>query len=173
MKKGKKIVSMILALTLVLTCRWNSVSAENVGSSFVDEYTEYGMNVSSQIPKVNTSPSSVYRETPPGKEGAINLNQNGTLTFSGEADNVALFTNKCFTGISRAMITITNKRSKKLTVRLYDLTIRGHVIPTKTITVPANSTTSTTVTKLNKKKYYYLRFSKPCKFQGNVKRTNI
>ncbi|MCI8593542.1 MAG: hypothetical protein HFI88_14660 [Lachnospiraceae bacterium] len=174
LKKGlaQKVIGFLLALAFIVTCNSNSILAAGTNNLSADEYNEYGLNVSTEIPSMGTDGISPYGLKRPGKGSPVNIGKNGTLTFHGNAKESTLYTDKCFTGISRVLITVKNKNSSELVVRLYEKETEssGSI---RTIKVKANSSSSTKITGLSSKKHYYLSFKAPSWFEGNVKRTTL
>ena len=104
---------------------------------------------------------SFYGTDRPSASDYVNLN-NEALEFSGEANTVILYSNKCFTGKSAISYEITNDSSSRLTVKFYD-TENWFGLSCDEIIVEANSTIKGTRNGFEKDHYYYMSFSKPCK----------
>lgn len=91
-----------------------------------------------------------------------------SYSVSGQATNANLYTNKCFKGVSSIYSYTKNNSSSKLTVRArYYATVR--VLYAGKYTVDAGKTASHTFSDLKSSKYYFLQYSYPCDFSGNVK----
>lgn len=98
------------------------------------------------------------------------LYDNGdNYTVSGSASSSSLYTNKCFKGVTKITYSITNNNSKNLKVSLCSYTNLGNVnYGVKTVTIPAQGTTSASFTELSSSKYYFLQFAAPSDFKGTV-----
>jgi|GEM_PF-4052098 len=96
------------------------------------------------------------------------LSTKGKYTFSGEAYAVDLYTNYYLTGKSSVTISITNKStSKSMKAKLWEK--GAWFISESSVTVPANGTTTWTVSGLSKSESYYIQFYNPCYFNGYIK----
>jgi len=96
------------------------------------------------------------------------LSSKGRYNFSGEAYAVDLYTNYYLTGKSSVTISITNKStSKSMKAKLFEKS--AWFISESTVTVPANGTTTWTVSGLDKSAKYYIQFYNPCYFSGYIK----
>jgi hypothetical protein len=102
----------------------------------------------------------------PSKDKVINLTKS-KLSFSGYADHSTLYTNNNFTGKSKITYRVTNYGNKKLTVKLHKRF--GGLFATETLIFNPNSTTTGTISGLDKGILYYLKFLSPSDFSGCVK----
>lgn len=118
--------------------------------------------------------------TPPGSSGDItiqgtgvpsdfvNLIDYGTMDFEGSASGSNLYLNKGFTGVTRIMVSVQNKHSSTLTVKLRMKTFLGYdVVDTQTI--DPGHTLVYSVDNLGSSKNYYLAFAAPSDFKGYVR----
>jgi hypothetical protein len=87
------------------------------------------------------------------------------MKFSGTATGSTLYTNSFFTGKSIVSYTISNKSDYKLTVKLYK---EGWNLALKTITINSGATLTSAFSGLTDDINYYLSFSAPSNFSGNV-----
>lgn len=99
---------------------------------------------------------SVYGTSTPDPNECVNLN-NEELEFSGKANSVVLYTNKCFTGKSTINLEITNNSSSTLTIKFYD-TAAWFGTSFDQIEVAAHCTLSGTRDGFEVDHYYYMSF---------------
>lgn len=151
----KKIISLMLVCVLAI-CMKNTSFAEEAFSDLV--------NLSPVCPVQDGI--SVYGTDRPDPNDCVNLN-NEALEFSGKANSVVLYTNKCFTGKSTISFEITNNSNSRLTVKFYD-TDNDWGWSFDSIVIEANSTSTGTRGGFKADHIYYMSFSYPCDGEGKV-----
>ncbi|MEC5219995.1 hypothetical protein [Bacillus atrophaeus] len=103
--------------------------------------------------------------SPPSSGAVVNLNKN-ILPFNGQATSSTLYTNSHFTGKSKVSIKVTNFSHINLPVKVWESS--ALLFPTATFTVDPNKTFSGSIPNLDASKKYYLSFSAPSHFTGEV-----
>lgn len=120
--------------------------------------------IGSALAENSTDEISPYGLGKPSTDNVVDLND-GKMKFSGEAKRSKLFTNNYFTGKSKVSYSITNYNDNELTVKVYT---QYGIFATETIKVPANTTSTGTISDLNSSKLYYMTFQAPSDFSGYV-----
>ena len=126
------------------------------------------VGVSTQPPIINDDVIFKPDDTStPSKSALYTIGDKHSVT--GSATHSALYTNKCFKGVTSISYKITNNRSGDLKVRLCSYTNSGNVnYGIKTITIPSKGTTSGSFSELSSTKYYFIEFSAPSNFNGTI-----
>lgn len=157
MFKIKKLVSAILMGAMVICMSVTAFGAES--------HNEL-QNISTEAPaEIAAGDIALFGLSKPSTDNWVNLNDE-KLTFSGNAKNSTLYTNKHFTGKSSIEYSITNDSDSTLTVKFY--TSSGW-FKSKKIVIADNATLTGTIDGLDADKLYYLTFSAPSDFSGSVK----
>lgn len=159
----RKIKTLIGMLMMIVCCMAMSVtiafgnensSTENVGVSF-------------DMPAgPNMSAMQVYSTSMPDTSDLYNNNQE--YSISGCTSRSNLYTNRCFYDTDWIFMSVENKRSDDLTVKLRRYMIVGVATPDKK-TIPSNCSYGGSFMNLDSSKYYFIQFVGPCEFSGAVK----
>lgn len=98
---------------------------------------------------------------------AWDLSKKGRYTLSGSADYSLLYTNYYFTGVNSLDITINNKGSKSVTVRVYKMS-GGSINILRSMVIIGAGKSKTWNVGTKKDANYYICFSAPCTVSGTV-----
>lgn len=154
-KTVKKFIALCISFVLAVSAITVSVSAEEVYRGLSDVPPTYscegGIN-----PQNNDYPEEIW-----------NLSTDGMYTAEGKANGYApIYTLYRFTGVKSISISISNKSSSDLEVKLY----RCGIIDTTvgSFTVAANGNGGKNFLNLNSSGQYYFKFSAPCDFTAYI-----
>lgn len=162
----KKVLST-LAVCACLTIPTVGASADTIenANSNPDMVVTQTVNVgvSENQPKAPIIQRSM---TKPDASDVVNLTKS-QMDFAGQARSAILYTNSHFKGKSTISYKIKNlNKDDVLTVKIYEA---GAWFATETLNIDPSSTSTGTVSGLDKTKKYYLAFSAPSHFEGHVK----
>ena len=162
----KKVLST-LAVCACLTIPTVGASADTIenANSNPDKVLTQSVNigVSESQPKAPIIQRSL---TKPDSSDVVNLTKS-QMDFAGQALSAILYTNNHFKGKSTVSYKIKNLNpERKLTVKVYE---EGAWFATQTLNIDPSSTSTGTISGLDKTKKYYLSFAAPSHFEGYVK----
>ncbi|MBE7114254.1 hypothetical protein FT641_19470 [Bacillus paranthracis] len=162
----KKVLST-LAVCACLTIPTVGASADTIENANSNQDKVVTQTVNVGVSENQPKAQNIQRlMTKPGSSDVVNLTKS-QMAFAGQARSAILYTNNHFKGKSTVSYKIKNLNKKDdLTVKVY---AEGDRLATETLTINASSTSTGTISGLDKTKKYYLAFAAPSHFEGHVK----
>lgn len=175
MKRLTKIVAKVLAISTVFASMSSiyvnadefnndTIVFDNSINTSVDE--NIVLDGLSTMPPINNTSDGIdtYNSWPP--YSTWNLATQGYYYFSGTATSSTLYTNYNFTGVSDFSVTVNNKGSNSVTVKICRA-YEDYGIVQYTFVVPAKGS-KTLNYRVSSSQKYFLSFSAPCNITGGI-----
>ena len=160
MMKMTRYISLFATIVLLVSLFSESVFAETEDNTLVGVQTEIPT-----LGNILNNSISLYGQSKPSKDSIYELGKANKI--EGSSQNNDLYSNKHFKGVATITMTITNRISRDLHIRLYKNVFLIDPIVYE-FTIPANSNYYVSMENLDKDGFYYFWFESPCSFTGYV-----
>lgn len=159
-KTARRYISLSGAIVLLVLFFSGRAFAETEDSTLVGVQTEIPT-----LGNVLNDFISPYEIDKPSKDSIYELGKANKI--EGSSQNNDLYSNKHFHGVATITMTITNRSSRDLHIRLYkNVWFLDPIV--YEFTIPANSNYYVSMENLDKDGFYYFLFQSPCSFTGYV-----